>query len=655
MFGITFLNSGILLVASAAVIPLLIHFFARRKPRKILFSSLRFIRQSKQRQNRRINLRNLLLLLIRILIILLTVLGIARPAIKLPGLGDSGEHPPTAVALVVDNSYSMDNLNGTMNGLELAKEAVRMIDGMLSKDDITLLLTLDGSWNQLNGTPRSGGVDQRKLNEIQLTPMPLPPDEVISTARDQLAGTHFVNREIYFITDMQETELPQDIEDPVYFIPVAPVAEPVNISCQNAGYVRQLIDKDVEDRIGFQVVNHTGVEQQNVICELVIDGTTVAEQVLDLQPYQRKSGDFPVSIENPGEHWGYVRVRNERLPYDDRSWFTFRVLEDMRIAVLTQRTRLPLPLSTILEVYSEDSGLDFPDGNPTLEQLGEYNAVVFYDVPWSGRVKFLLDRLPEQGTGTLIVADSTLSGAWQSDLSARFGIQFEGFESGRGRRVTEFNQYHPVTEIFDGEKSGQTDVSGFWRTKAAGTGATTLLGTGEMPLAMEDSGIILWLFDPAFPRGRFFLDPVYPVFAFRTMQRLTRQEDQQAAQVVGDRVQLSPGTLIYPDGTARQLTDGTFTPRQAGIYRLEGRDEMFAVNLRYDESDWKPLQIPDGSAIHGTSPEPSQWKQEILRTRYGFEVWEYLFVLALILLLLEMLIVRLTERKSAKATTGDGA
>jgi hypothetical protein len=82
MFQLSFLNSGLLILATATVLPLLIWLLAKKKPRRIMFSSLRFIRLSKEQKKNRTKLKDILLLIIRMLIILLVVLAAARPLLK---------------------------------------------------------------------------------------------------------------------------------------------------------------------------------------------------------------------------------------------------------------------------------------------------------------------------------------------------------------------------------------------------------------------------------------------------------------------------------------------------------------------------------------------------------------------------------------------
>ncbi|MBN2829443.1 MAG: BatA domain-containing protein, partial [Candidatus Cloacimonetes bacterium] len=56
----SFLNTGILAFIVAGALPLLIYLFAKKKPKKVVFSSIRFISQSSSSQRKRINIKNIL-------------------------------------------------------------------------------------------------------------------------------------------------------------------------------------------------------------------------------------------------------------------------------------------------------------------------------------------------------------------------------------------------------------------------------------------------------------------------------------------------------------------------------------------------------------------------------------------------------------------
>ena len=131
MFNLSFLNAGILIAGLAAIIPLLIHLFAKQKPKKIYFSSLLFIKKSLKERNKSIKIKNILLIIIRTLIILLSILAIARPALKIPILKNKQAHHDTAVAIILDNSLSMDYLTDTETEFQKAKSTIQKINNML--------------------------------------------------------------------------------------------------------------------------------------------------------------------------------------------------------------------------------------------------------------------------------------------------------------------------------------------------------------------------------------------------------------------------------------------------------------------------------------------------------------------------------------------
>ncbi len=101
-----------------------------------MFSSLRFIKLSQQQEKSRTKITNsIILLIIRMLIILLVALAIARPMLASSRLKKSGKHPPTAIAIVLDTSYSMDYVEDRQSRLAKAKEAIKRINRRATDDD----------------------------------------------------------------------------------------------------------------------------------------------------------------------------------------------------------------------------------------------------------------------------------------------------------------------------------------------------------------------------------------------------------------------------------------------------------------------------------------------------------------------------------------
>ncbi|MCA8993981.1 MAG: BatA domain-containing protein [Planctomycetaceae bacterium] len=77
----TFLNAGMLAGLGAILVPLILHFLLRQKPKRILFPALRLLERKRKQNVRRLRLRHLWLLLLRMLVFAAIVLAVARPSL----------------------------------------------------------------------------------------------------------------------------------------------------------------------------------------------------------------------------------------------------------------------------------------------------------------------------------------------------------------------------------------------------------------------------------------------------------------------------------------------------------------------------------------------------------------------------------------------
>ena len=116
-------NPQLLYFLFAIAIPILIHLFNFRKHKTIYFSSIRFLKEIKEYNRKRSNLRNLLILLSRILAISFLVLAFAKPYIPLESQNKTTEN----IFIYIDNSFSMDAENENGRLLAIAKEKARSI------------------------------------------------------------------------------------------------------------------------------------------------------------------------------------------------------------------------------------------------------------------------------------------------------------------------------------------------------------------------------------------------------------------------------------------------------------------------------------------------------------------------------------------------
>lgn len=193
----SFLAPWALLMAAAAAVPLLLHLLRRRTGTRVDFPAVRYLLRAEKEHAREVRLRNFLLMLLRVGIVLAVALAMARPIGVLPGVG----HPPTAIALLLDNSLSSAAAGSEGPTLtRLAAAAGALLDAAGDGDAVTLI-TADAEASA--GSP----ADLRALL-AGLRPIEGAGDipAALARARTVLAAAEQPERRLVVLTDGQATQ-----------------------------------------------------------------------------------------------------------------------------------------------------------------------------------------------------------------------------------------------------------------------------------------------------------------------------------------------------------------------------------------------------------------------------------------------------------------
>ncbi len=644
MFQLSFLNTGLLILAAATVLPLIIWLLAKKKPPSLVFSSIRFIKNTEKEQKNRTKLKNILLLIIRMLIILLVVLAAGRPALRIPGLKPAKTHPPTAIAIILDTSYSMDVLYQGKSILEHAKTAILQINKRLTPQDLCVLVTSDDSWNRLNSQLYQGKVPENLVRGIKSTWLPLTMDKLTAYAEAKLSESQFSNREIYLLTDGQDQTLPDKVNVPMRLIPLKKAGIYENVAVIKAEPMMQLTSRTENQLISFDIVNYGSSVRRDILVRVDFNGVKTAEKFVTLQPYQRLQDTLPVQITQSGWQSGYIEILDENLPADNRCWFAFRYDLHPNLAVITERPALPLILQTFLSVYATAQGsvrLIAPN-QVNWQQLKDYSILVVYDGgELSPRLREFLQECTKANKGVLYIADKELTADWKSWYGQRFGVRFGQYES-RAVPLTYVNKYHPITTLIDERQIRQSSVSGFWSVSATGS-SNILLAAENSGLALAEGSSLLWTFDPAVMQSSFLLNAAFPVFAFRSLQYLNNTRFEAEQMKVGQVI--ASDEIILPSGDKVSLNGNDYTAFEPGLYTLLRRgaeQEVMAIQPDYRESRFMPSKTPSNKSIKVMG---QRWQDELFLSRLGHDLWKYLLVAALILFVLELLLVKSEEWK----------
>ena len=638
MFQLSFLNATLLFFAAAVIIPLLIWLLAKKKPLKIVFPTLRFIKLSKEQEKSRSKLKNILLLIIRMLIILLVVLAVARPMLSSPKLKPSGKHPPTAIAILIDTSYSMDYAERGKSSLQYAKEALQKINAKANPDDRLIPISSDGNWNLLHSQIYAGSLPETLMGQLKITFSPLTLEEMLAQAETKLAESQMPNREIYLITDLRIPPVELKTSVPIALIPVPETADYENLAVISANALPQLVEKHNQQLIQFTVANYGETERKDVLVKAVVNDIKLAEKFLSVPAQSTVIETIPVELRSDGWQSGYIEVNDERQITDNRCYFAFPYYSKPRVTVITRNGSLPAILSTILKVYSASSFQIISADALSISDLDKAQLFVVYDCgALTSRLREVFTNLQNRKKGILFCLGDNLSADLKSYLNNSFGIEIKE-RTQKAITIDNLNAHHYISSLISGKALKNTTLSDYWQ--AVNKNAGVLISAQNIPLAVVNEKQSLWLWNIASENNPFFIDPAFPVLAFRTLDYLAGAEIPETNNKIGqvlifDKLQLPTGEII---------SNRRYLATEPGIYVFEPntpRSYAMAINIDYSDSETR-TNLPKGIKNLG-----DKWEDKLFFSRLGHDLWKILLAIAFALMILEIIIVK-TEETRAK-------
>ncbi|MDP2172571.1 MAG: BatA domain-containing protein [Candidatus Cloacimonadaceae bacterium] len=645
MFQLSFLNTGLLIFAAATVLPLLIWLLAKKKPKQVIFSSLRFIKMSMEQEKKRTQLKNILLLIIRMLIILLVALAVARPLFRSDRFKPSKKHPPTAIAILLDTTYSMDYVHEGRSNLDRARDAIKKINALCNPQDRLILITSDEGWNNLHSQIYAGLIPEEVLDLIEVSFSPISFSDMLNHAESKLAETQLSNREIYLLTDGQSHEYPAFSSLPIHLIPIVKTNPVENLSCRDAKPIAQLVEKKRQQTIEFILTNHGVQDRENVLVRIVLGDIKIAEKFVSIPARQSLNQSLAIDLQSDGWQSGYVEVADDRLLHDNRAYFSFPFHLNPRIAVVSAQSSLPFYLDSMLRVYV-GKGVDMlrPE-QLNLSRIEQYQLFVFYAPgSLSPRLREFILALQKRKHGVLFCLDRSLSQDYKNLIGSLFTASIGAWQSSNAS-IDYVNKHHYVSSIIADKSIGKSKITDYWSISAGS--AIPLLSAGREALALAKDNMLLWAFDPAVANSTFFLDPAYPVFAYRSIEYAGQARAAGQSNLIGDI--LSADTITLPDKNKLHLAGRAYRPARPGIYKLDlpdGSQTHVAVNIPRSESEFVHM---DFSKLKHIKVLGENWQASLFHTRLGHDIWKFLLIAALLLMAVEIIIVKLEEARLPKS------
>lgn len=692
-----FLNPLFLFGLIAATIPILIHLLNLRKLKNIEFSSLKFLKELQKSKIRKLKIKQILLLALRTLIIIFLVLAFSRPIIEgsIPGFET---YAKSSIAILIDNSVSMDISDEFGNRFNQARKAAeKIIQTMKESDEAIIIEMADPTNSSQKYFNNNKELLKKYLSEIRITNRPASLDNSLRVAVKQLLQAKNFSKEIFIISDAQknvfasdDTILVNNKNIGTYFIPIGANSKTdfENLSCDSIEIATKFyqIGKTIE--LNAIIRNHSEKDVKGALISLLFNNQKVAQKTFDIQAKSTKTIPIGAPIQTSGAISATVELENDAFLADNRRYFGFIVPQKPNVAIFGEPDNnfFLRALFSTEDAQNNVSSNYFRINEIDRLDLTKFQCLIINNSNISENNKQRIKEYLNNGGAAIFFPDDTPSEVYKS-LLQDIGVSVGNIISFSEKNPAGFTNLDSKHAIFDGMfqqtnntfNIGQIESAKIFKLLPAKSGIPIIETNDGYFLAENQFGegkIIYFSISPILNWSNFPLTTLFPALIFRSVFYLSSTITLGNMIDVGSNQSLiipkkyaangnfkivdpSGNELItqlpiLPTGAILSTTDWN----ELGVYKVKNSQNDFVavvcVNIPKNESyldkfDKNELQDKlkrrmDIDKNIFVLDDFEKLSLELKRARIGTELWSIMLILAILCAIAEM-IVQKTSKK----------
>lgn len=699
----SFLNPFLFISLIAVAIPVLIHLINLRRPNKLAYSTVFFLKELQKSTIRNLKLKRLLLLLLRVMAVALLATALARPLLtpNFPVYSVTGS--PVLIGILIDNGPSMGQIDGKGPYVDQAKDVARMLVNQAGNSDQFLLYTTHGEnrfRDRLSRAQALMAIDDVEVFNKGSQTRDRFRELLVRLGDDSEPGSAF-----YWISDARKTQVEtlkglewpsERIRDRLPILPVIIGEESTpNVALTGVHIPAQIISLEDPVGVNVDVTNFAEIPAVNQFITLESERGQAGQYEINLGPGESQTYYFEIIAGKTGDFSGKVTLDGDPVSFDNIRYFSLRVPERREILVVSEQPDGSSfsYINPVLDA-AEQTGAHIvtnrinPDALPSVG-IDSYDAVILdglTEIP--DYLHGALQRFVQNGQGLIILPGSRSSiSSYNKFLNTFNAGRISGFTGDYSSfnevaRLDRLVEGHPVLdEIFD--KRDDEDISVelprlyyYQKIETAGGGGSQVLlrSTLNDPLLIESrygSGRLLLFAIGADPGwSNFSVNPLYAPLFYRSVLYAAASEqggmlqhtlggtfdtilpfENVNVQISADDQIFRPEAVRTPQGIRLLYDAHEWLP---GFYRItDGETQRtMAVNQDITESDFSTLNAEEfgnvlkeyvdvQNVIMSGGMTTDQLLASIQRAGFGSEVWFWFIIAALLCLIAESLISRM--------------
>ncbi|MBP5327923.1 MAG: BatA and WFA domain-containing protein [Bacteroidales bacterium] len=682
----------------AMAIPVIVHLFNFRRYKKIFFSNVEKLEEMQSETRRQSTLRQILIMVARMLAIAFLALAFAQPVIKRSDKTiRAGRND---VAIFIDNSYSMQNIDGNGPMIEKAKAKAREIVAAFGEGDRFHLMTCDVEGRHFHWLSRDEMLTM--IDEVEPGSASPSLSSMIERQRDFVRGGSGEHKEIFVISDFQTSVA--DIDNFVNDSAIAVTLVPLKPSELDNVYVDSVAlgapvyyrGNTVETEVWIR--NDGSENLEGVPVTLYVNGRQRAVATVDLPAEGRTALMMPFTVDATGVLDCRVECGDYPVVFDDSYYFTLNIREYIQGLVVEGGAANVF----LTRLFEGDSAVKMQTMN--VQQMDcsrvDGNDVVILDELTSlssGMVQSLRTFLDGGGTVVVVVSDKADKESYNSALMQFGAPSLEQQHRGRVAAGTVSMDNALYRNVFNGRNSDMElpSVNDYWRLT---TSSSTIyepiitLSNGDVYVSVTScgSGRIYLVAAPLrdehtdFVRQALFVPTLYNMALYSVRPSLPAvslggntpvplsqryvglenihlvsaqssigSKDSNAAifdviadiRVVGGVSNLVPHSNLHEAGNYWLQSDGkTIEGVSFNYSRLES--QMSFLERSQISSMLKDYNLDNISVVDNVDKPLDSYLKERMD---GKQLWRWCLVFSLLMLLAEILLIRIPKKNKVKS------
>lgn len=664
------------LYALAAVsIPVIIHLFNFRRYKKIVFSDIRFLRQVQEETRSQQRIKELLILLCRILAIAALVAAFAQPFI--PHEETHQLAGQKAVSIYIDNSFSMGNEGRDGQLLETARNKARGIIQAYGNTEQFQVLSNDFEGKQQRLLGKNDAL--QAIDEISIGPASKTLSAVVSRQKQAFEHAPQAKHVSYLISDFQKKtadigKLPADSSLLLHFVPVqADVTH--NLSVDSAWLTSPIVRVNMPVQLKVRIRNTGNEDAENIAVTLRINKVQKALVNLDCAAQSTADADFTFTLNTEGWQEGELSIIDNPVTFDDQLFFTIRPSSVSQILCINDKSESKY----ISSVFRGDAAYNLQNSDLNRIDYASFprSQLIILNEPstLSSGLSSELKKYVEQGGLLLVIPPAQPNQELNNFLNELSGVAY-GPAVKQALKADHINIHEDLFEDVFQQVPRNIDLPVVTQhyelqRNSRSRGVSVMQLNNGQPFVYQAScrkGRLFMLTAPLdeswtnLPRHAVFvpmmlklaLGNAYRMRLYYVMDRdrwidtdLDWQGTEKTAQIKGNDADLL-SDVKQQDGRNEVFIDQQL--KKAGIYTLGKKNDMKAsmlVALNYKRDESYMQTIPPGElAADGhaqvMNDDATVLQQKISRELSGTQLWRLCVLLALVFVLIEILLLKLT-------------